>query len=354
MANPEHLQILDQGVGAWNQWRAKNPAITPELECANLSALELCGINLEHASLAGANISYCDLTGANLHGAHLFETRMIDSDLIRVNFSNAFVVEVTFAESRLNYADFYGAHFEYVDLSFAQLGGANFTQVNGHSIVFGDNDLSTVVGLETVDHHGPSVIGVDTVYRSKGNIPEGFLRGCGTPEDFIVYMRSLAGKPIEMYSCFISYSARDQEFAEHLHADLQNAGVRCWFAPHDARGGRKLYEQIDEAIRLHEKLLLILSPHSISSEWVKTEISKARKREVQEKKHVLFPVRLCSFDALNSWECFDADTGKDSAREIRDYFIPDFSNWQNQNSYQKAFDRLVQDLKTGKPAGKRA
>jgi len=27
--------------------------------------------------------------------------------------------------------------------------------------------------------------------------------------------------------------------------------------------------------------------------------------------------------------CFDADTGKDSAREIREYFIPDFSNWKN-------------------------
>jgi len=32
---------------------------------------------------------------------------------------------------------------------------------------------------------------------------------------------------------FISYSSKDQAFAERLHADLQNKGVRCWFAPHD-------------------------------------------------------------------------------------------------------------------------
>jgi hypothetical protein len=43
--------------------------------------------------------------------------------------------------------------------------------------------------------------------------------------------------------------------------------------------------------------------------------------------------------------CFDADTGKDSAREIREYFIPDFSNWKDHDSYQEAFRRLISDLK---------
>jgi hypothetical protein len=47
------------------------------------------------------------------------------------------------------------------------------------------------------------------------------------------------------------------------------------------------------------------------------------------------------------WEGFDADTGKDSAREIREYFIPDFSNWKNYDAYQVAFQRLLRDLKAG-------
>jgi hypothetical protein len=114
------------------------------------------------------------------------------------------------------------------------------------------------------------------------------------------------------------------------------------------RSGKKVHEQIDEAIRVYDKLLLILSPASMESEWVKTEISKARKREIRERKQVLFPVRLCSFEALRDWECFDADTGKDSAREIREYFIPDFSNWKDHDSYRLAFDRLLKDLQ-GKP-----
>ena len=102
---------------------------------------------------------------------------------------------------------------------------------------------------------------------------------------------------------------------------------------------------MSQAEWLHDRLLLILSEHSVSSEWVKTEIAKARKREVKEDKRVLFPVRLVEFDVLRDWECFDGDTGKDSAREIREYFIPDFSNWRDHDSYRTAFQRLVKDLK---------
>ena len=61
---------------------------------------------------------------------------------------------------------------------------------------------------------------------------------------------------------------------------------------------------------MHDRLLLILSEHSMSSEWVKTELAKARKREVRE------------------------------------YFIPDFSNWKDHDSYQAALVRLISDLKS--------
>src|SRR5262249_36225505 len=163
---------------------------------------------------------------------------------------------------------------------------------------------------------------------------------CGLPNEFITYARSLVTNAIEYRSCFISYSSKDQEFAERLYNDLQANGVRCWFAPHDVKGGRKLHEQIDLAILVHDRTLLILSPESINSSWVKTEIAKARKREIAEKRQVLFPIRLVNFEVLRQWECFDADAGTDSAKEIREYFIPDFSNWKDHNSYLEAFKRL--------------
>jgi TIR domain len=107
--------------------------------------------------------------------------------------------------------------------------------------IFGDIDLSTVKGLDTMQHEGPSTIGIDTIYRSKGNIPEAFLRGAGVPETFITNIRALVESmsPINFYSCFISYSSKDQGFAERLYADLQSKDVRCWFAPHHMKTGTR-------------------------------------------------------------------------------------------------------------------
>ncbi len=215
----------------------------------------------------------------------------------------------------------------------------------GHTY-FADIDLSEARGLDIIDHRTPSTIDIDTIYKSKGKIPEIFLRGCGACRtSSSPISASIVLAVIQFYSCFISYSTKDQEFADRLYADLQNKGVRCWFAPHDIRGGRKIHEQIDEAIRLHDKLLLILSEDSMSSDWVQTEIAKARKREAQEKRQMLFPVALVPFDpVIKNWEKIRSD-GTDWGEEIREYFIPDFSNWKDHDSYQKAFSKLVADLK---------
>jgi hypothetical protein len=355
MANPEHLAKLREGVEAWNQWRSRYPKIVPDLvgsrlSGADLSRADLNGVNLSRSDLDEAtlilanlsdaklnhtNLAIASLSGADLTGADLFAATLQGAVLAGTNFFGADLTEVILADALL-----FGAN-----LSQAKLDSADVTNATFDLAIFGNSDISSLKGLETVKHAGPSVIGIDTIYRSNGRIPESFLRGCGVPDDFIIYMKSLAANPIEFYSCFISYSTKDQAFADRLYADLQNKGVRCWFAPHDVQGGKKLHEQIDEAIRVHDKLLLILSPHSMESEWVKTEIAKARKREVRDKRRVLFPIRLAPFETLRDWECFDADTGKDSAREIREYFIPDFSNWKNHDSYQEAFQRLISDLK---------
>ena len=64
-----------------------------------------------------------------------------------------------------------------------------------------------------------------------------------------------------------SYSTKDQEFAERFYADLQAKGVRCWFAPLDIKGGERIYDQIDQAIQMHDRVLLILSEASMASKW---------------------------------------------------------------------------------------
>src|SRR5262249_50486534 len=295
------------------------------LRDADLSDASMSAGDLSFADLEGVDFSRAHLRGANLSGTRLVRANMTRTDLSHSDLRSSVLREAIFRES---------------DLRNARMSGSIVV-----GTVFGDVDLAEVLGLQHLIHEGPSIIGIDTIYRSKGKISERFLRNAGVPSNLITYMKSLTGEALDFYSCFISYSTRDQPFADRLHADLQANGVRCWFSPHDVQAGKKLHEQIDEAIRVYDRLLLILSPSSMSSEWVKTEIAKARNKEMREGRRALFPLRICSFAELRAWKCFDADTGKDSAREIREYFIPDFSNWKDHDSYQTAFQKLLRDLK---------
>lgn len=350
MANEEHLAKLKEGVKAWNVWRENNPNVRPDLVGADLRGANLVEADLHGASLGEANLFRANLNQANLRSADLRRANLSVTSLSLADLRDADLSQASLGGADLTWAILHGAECQGADLKLANLFGAGLRGADltgawlGYSI-FGDNDLSTTEGLDAVRHHYPSTVGIDTLHRSQGKIPPAFLRGCGVPENFITYMSFLTGQAIEFYSCFISYSTKDQEFADRLYADLQNKGVRCWFAPHDVQGGKKLHEQIDDAIRVHERLLLILSPNSMNSGWVETEIRNARRRELAEKKRVLFPVGLTSFDALRNWKLFNADEGRDLATEIREFYIPDFSKWKDHDAYKTEFEKLMRDLR---------
>jgi len=352
MANHEHLAILKQGVEQWNKWRDEYSDTHPDLSDADLRQMSLHGADLDGADLKRARLTGADLIGSKLNDAELGGANLCGTDLYGASLVGANLGWADLRQANLGWANLGGANLEWADLKWANLTGADligadFAEASAEGTIFANVNLSVVRGLESIRHAGPSYVSIDTLYKSKGRIPEGFLRGCGVPDEFIAYIRSMVGRPIEFYSCFISYSSNDQAFADRLYADLQAKGVRCWFAPHDIVGGRKIHEQLDEAIRLHDKLLLILSEHSMASDWVGTEIADAREREAREKKQLLFPITIAPFEDVKRWKLFDADRGKDSAREIREYFIPDFSNWKEHDSYQAALEGLVKGLKAG-------
>jgi hypothetical protein len=150
-------------------------------------------------------------------------------------------------------------------------------------------------------------------------------------------MGSLVGKPIEFFSCFISYSTKDQQFADRLYVDLQARGVRCWFAPEDLKIGDRFQERIEESIRLFDKVMIVLSEASVQSRWVEREVNAAREREDRENRTVLFPIRVddAAMSAPQPW----------AADIRRSRHIGDFSEWKAHDHYQRAFDRLVRDLK---------
>jgi hypothetical protein len=155
--------------------------------------------------------------------------------------------------------------------------------------------------LSLIKHRLESYISIDTLEMtaadlgkdaSKQHEIELFLDGAGVPKEYIEFFRSRIGQPIEFYSCFISYSAKDQAFADRLYVDLRQRGIRCFLATEDLKIGDRFRTRINEAIRVHDKLLLVLTEHSLKSSWVEVEVEAAFERERRYGETVLFPIRL--------------------------------------------------------------
>ncbi|MEM1291280.1 MAG: toll/interleukin-1 receptor domain-containing protein [Cyanobacteria bacterium P01_H01_bin.162] len=331
MADEKQVALLRQGAEVWNQWRRDNPDEEIDLRDADLSGANLYTANLRNAilytaDLGRANLSDANLSGANLSGANLSDVNLRDANLHDADLGRAYLYNANLRDANLHDAilhdailhdailhdaNLHDANLYNANLRDANLHDANLRDANLHdanlrdanlsdanlsgailrNTVFADVDLSQVKGLTDCIHFGPSTLDHRTLSRS-GQLPTSFLRGVGLPDTFIDYIPSLFNQPLQFYSCFISYSHQDEEFAKRLHADLQDKGVRCWYAPEDLPIGEKIRVGIDQAIRKHDKLLLILSEHSVNSQWVESEVESALEKERESNKLVLFPVRI--------------------------------------------------------------
>jgi hypothetical protein len=381
MPNPEHVQILKNDVRRWNQWRQRKPDIVPDLSEALLSRLYLSGANLgganlkgakvsrtylsrahlseadlSAADLSGADFSAADLSSANVRGANLSRSFLGGANLSAADFSAADLSRANLNGANLHRACLHRADLSGANLSGANLTGADLTAANLYeanlaaafvgATVFSANHLSHALGTDTIHHFGPSTIGIDTICRSGGNMPDSFLRGMGIPERLFQSIRSLAKEAYECCSCTVSYSRKDREFAERLFTGLQKNGVRCWLAPMPAAGFEEILWQTGEAVKIQDTLVLILSEFSIGSEWVSDEIRRARKRELATGIQKLFPITLIPHLEISGRERFGAETLTDMAVSLRSGPIPDFSNWRNYFSYTKALDRLIKSLRS--------
>lgn len=151
--------------------------------------------------------------------------------------------------------------------------------------------------------------------------------------------------PSTFQSCFISYSHADEEFVNALYSRLKNEGIQLWYVAEHMQPGRKIHEEIDNAVRLYDRLLLVLSEASMRSEWVATEIRTAIDQETKSENRKLIPIRLVGFDEIRTWHSFNADVGKDMAVELREYYIPDFCEWRDKLIFEREIARLLDALR---------
>jgi len=172
------------------------------------------------------------------------------------------------------------------------------------------------------------------------------------PENFITYMHSLVGQPIQFYSCFISFTEKDDAFSLRLYNDLQAAGVRCWRWKEDATWGKSIWGSVDEAVRLYDKLVVVCSKRSLGGKApaVIREIERALEKEDDDARagkpgDVLFPIRLDDH-LFKTWQ-------HPRKADVLAKHVGDFrKRRKDPAAYQTALKRLIRDLEA-EPAAKR-
>lgn len=81
---------------------------------------------------------------------------------------------------------------------------------------------------------------------------------------------------------FISHSSTDKLFIHTLKEDLKVNGFQTWVDQDELDLGDKLSDKLELALSESSHFLIILTPSSVNSEWVKFELAKALKHRTNK------------------------------------------------------------------------
>jgi uncharacterized protein YjbI with pentapeptide repeats len=139
MANEEHINLIKQGVDAWNAWREKNPEIHPDLSQMDLRGSKLQKINFSRSNLRECKLQFSNLASANLEGANLTKSKLQETCLQNANMLSCDLSGAGMLESNLQYTNLENANLEGVQfnedtlLNQTNLKGANLLLATGLS-----------------------------------------------------------------------------------------------------------------------------------------------------------------------------------------------------------------------------
>lgn len=331
MADQQQLSLLGEKVSLWNKWQRRHSNMRPDFRNGDLRDAQLSFAQLPRADLHEAILSKASLCNANLRYVDLSE-----ADLSYANLKHADLSHADLTNANLSFAQMQHANLHQTLFKDTLLSDTNLSYALLRDTIFANIDLSRAIGLDTVYQLTPSTIGLDTLSRSKTAIPEAFLHGAKIHKNLLTSIHEQGKAPFDYFTTFISYAGEDREFVQSLHDALQQAGVWCWFAPSSLRAGDYFKGHLDKAIKQCEKMLVVLSEHSVASNWVRYEVDLARQKERKRNTRVLVPICIDTavLDKLK-WATFIH-----KSRHIRV-----FEDWTNPSSYQESLKLLLSDLR---------
>jgi hypothetical protein len=99
--------------------------------------------------------------------------------------------------------------------------------------------------------------------------------------------------PIPPLEAFLSHSSENHEFAGAIATVLRDHGVPAFYSPLSIVGAQQWQDEILGALNRCDWFLVVLSPESINSMWVKREIAYALAEPRYENKIVPLLYRDC-------------------------------------------------------------
>ena len=260
------------------------------LRGADLRGADLSGADLDRAVLSEANLTGAKLVNANLSRVSLAGANLTDADLTGASFAGASLVRANMTNAKCTDSDFFQTQFWSVDLTGADLTGSLF----GYSF-FQDCDMSGARGLDQVRHDAPSTIGLDSLFRSHGQIPEAFLLGAGLPAAAGGFLPAANADTTSLRECFISCTDEEEEFAKVLRDDLREQGVRCWVFSQVVRGNALVdrhsasdQEEIERWLRNYDKMVILGSAASLEVETILNDITAAKQMQLSTETWCLY------------------------------------------------------------------
>ena len=397
MADPQHTSLAKKGTHAIARWREQRYWVRRQLDLSgaylsgsrlvsadlsrdNLSRIDLTDAdlhladlsgtnlrgahlwrsNLKHANLRGANLvgaslRRCDLIGCCLKGADLRKADLSYADLSQADLEGANLSSADLTETNLSWANLAGADLrntkmtatvlDLADLTGADLRGAGLVRVVLHGSLFGeatmemtllgDCDLSEVMGLEQVHHAGPSIIGVDSLARSRGLIPDVFLRQAGVPESLIATQEELRLSPKSFSRLLLVGSAKDAAFVRLVRDDLRGSGVLCWSLIIDEEDAFRAGEGDLKRVSYYDRLVLVCSNHSLENPLSCHFFAELTGHGTNSSGQSLLPLALDD-------QLFSRDDRLCQA--LREHTTVDFRGWKQEKVYSQELSRLLAAL----------